>query len=51
MVKNFGFTGMLREDTKSLVLVHYRADYAKDPHDLSSFHWDVWMSFPCFGNM
>lgn len=51
MVKNFAFTGMLCEDTKSLLLIPYRADHAKDPQDLTSMHWEVWTSFQCFGNM
>lgn len=36
MVKDFGFTGMLCEDTESLLLIPYRADHAKDPQDWTS---------------
>lgn len=41
MVKDFGFTGMLHEDTESLLLIPYRADHAKDPQDLTGVHWEA----------
>lgn len=41
MVKDFGFAGMLHEDTKSLLLIPRRADRGKDPQDLTRVHWEV----------
>jgi len=51
MAEGFGFLGMLREDTESLLLVPCRAHHTKDPQDLTSMPWDnMCMSSPCFGN-
>lgn len=41
MVKDFVFTGVLREDTESLLLIPYGADHAKDLQDSTSVPWEL----------